>query len=110
MAYIANFVVEAGATFTRTITVTEDDGTLFDLTGYTATLQVRLTASSSSAAITKTPTINVPNATISWTFTAAETATLTASKYVYALELAHTNGTVIRLVQGDLNISPEVVR
>ena len=110
MAFIANLFVEAGATFTREITYTNEDGTLFDLTDYTAELQVRETASSQSAVITKTPSISVPDATISWTFTAAETATLTADKYVWALELTKTDGTVIRLVEGDITVSPEVVR
>ena len=111
MAYIANLYVEAGATFSRTVTYTNDDGTLFDLTGYTAELQVRETVSSASAAITKTPSIDTETAEISWIFTAAETAALTASKYVYALELTKTSdGTVTRLLEGDLTVSPEVVR
>lgn len=110
MAFIANLYIEAGATFTREITYTNDDGTLFDLTDYTAELQVRETASSATATITKTPTISVPDGTISWTFSAAETSTLTADKYVYALELTKTDGTVIRLVEGNLTISPEVVK
>ena len=110
MAFIAHLYVEAGATFTREITYTNEDGTLFDLTDYSAELQVRETASSETATITKVPTISVPDATISWTFTAAETAALTEAKYVYAIELTKTDGTVIRLVEGDLTISPEVVR
>jgi len=110
MAFIAHLYIEAGATFDRQITYTNDDGTLFDLTDYSAELQVRETVSSATATLTKVPTISVPDATISWTFTAAETATLTKDKYVYALELTKTDGTVIRLVEGDLTISPEVVR
>lgn len=109
MAFIANFYVEAGATFSRTITYTNQDGTLFDLTGYTAELQVRVTASSATAILTKVPSIDVEKAEISWTFSAAETATLTAEKYVYALELTK-DGIVTRLLEGDLTVSPEVVR
>lgn len=110
MAFTVNLYVEAGATFTREITYTNEDGSLFDLTDYTAELQVRLTASSATAVITKAPAIDVETAVISWSFSATETSSLTASKYVYALELTHTNGNVIRLVEGDLTISPEVVR
>jgi len=110
MAFTLNLYVEAGATFTREITYTNDDGTLFDLTDYSAELQVRETVTSETATLTKTPTISVPNATITWTFTAAQTAALTADKYVYAIELTKTDGTVIRLVEGDLTVSPEVVR
>jgi hypothetical protein len=110
MAFIAHLYIEAGTTFAREITYTNEDGTLFDLTDYSAELQVRETVDSETATITKTPTISVSEGTISWTFTAAETSTLTKDKYVYALELTNTDGTVIRLVEGDLTISPEVVR
>lgn len=110
MAYIANLYVEAGATFTRSVTYTNADGSLFDLTGYSAELQVRETAASATAAITVEPTIDVETATITWTFTATETSSLTASKYVYAMELTHIDGSVIRFIEGDVTVSPEVVR
>ena len=111
MAYIANLYVEAGATFSRVITYTDDSGNLVDLTDYTAELQVRETVTSEAAAITKVPTLGGTAGTISWTFTAAETAALTASKYVYALELTNTSdSSVTRLVEGDITVSPEVVR
>ena len=110
MAFQVNLYVEAGATFTREITYTNADGSIFDLTDYTAEIQVRETATSETAAITKTPSIDVPTGKVSWTFTAAETSTLTASKYVYAIELTHTDGTVIRFVEGEITVSPEVVR
>lgn len=110
MAFRVNLYVEAGATFSREITYTNPDGSVFDLTGYTAQLQIRLTPSSSTAVISLNPNINVQTGKISWTFSAQGTALLTAPKYVYALELTHTNGTVIRFIEGDVVVSPEVVR
>lgn len=110
MAYIVNFYVEAGASFSRSVTDTNDDGTLFDFTDYTARLQVRQTVASTTAVIDITPTINVETATISWAFTPAQTSLLTAPSYVYAMELTKTDGSVIRLIQGTLTVSPEVVR
>lgn len=110
MAFTVNLYVEAGATFSRQITYTNPDGSVFDLTDYTAELQVRLTATSATAVITKTPSINTTTGVVSFTFTAAETSTLTASKYVWAIELTHTDGTVLRFVEGDITVSPEVVR
>lgn len=109
MAFTVNLYVEAGATFSREITYTNPDGSVFDLTGYTAALQVRETATSSTAKITKTPTIDVSTGKVSWTFTASETSSLTAEKYVYAIELTK-DGTVLRFVEGDITVSPEVVR
>lgn len=110
MAFTVNLYVEAGATFTREVTYTNPDGTVFDLTDYTAELQVRETATSETATITKTPSITVSTGKVSWTFTAAETSTLTNDKYVYAIELTNTDGTVIRFIEGDITVSPEVVR
>ena len=105
-----NLHVEAGATFERSLVYTNDDGSLFDLEGYTAELQVRLTPTSSTAVIELEPEIDVETATISWTFTAAQTALLTASSYVYAIELTREDGYVIRLLEGSVIPSPEVVR
>lgn len=105
-----NLHVEAGATFERSLIYTNDDGSLFDLTGYTAELQVRLTATSATAVITLEPEIDVETATISWTFTAAQTALLTASSYVYAIELTNEDDYVIRLMEGYVIPSAEVVR
>jgi|TARA_R110000772_G_scaffold231896_1_gene343072 hypothetical protein len=111
MAYIANMFAEAGATFSRVITYTDSAGNLVDLTGHTGELQVRATVSSASAILTKVPTLGGALGTVAWTFTAAETATLTAAKYVYAIELTKTaDATVTRLVEGALTVSPEVVR
>lgn len=110
MAYIVNFYVEAGASFARSVTWTKDDGTLQDLSDYTAELQVRETASSPTAIITLEPTIDVEAGTVSWEFTPAQTSSLTASSYVYAVELTNLDGSVVRLIQGSLTISPEVVK
>jgi hypothetical protein len=111
MAYIANLYVEAGATFSRVITYTDDNGNLVDLTGHTAELQVRQTVKSETAILTQIPVLGGAAGTISWAFTPTETSTLTADKYVYALELTKTSDeSVLRLVEGDLTVSPEVVR
>jgi hypothetical protein len=105
-----NLYVEAGATFERSLIYTNDDGTLFDLTGFTGELQIREAVTSSTATLTVIPTINVSTATISWAFTASQTAALTKDSYVYAMELYGPSNLVIRLIEGTLTVSPEVVR
>jgi hypothetical protein len=105
-----NLHVEAGATFERSLVYTNDDGSLFDLEDYTAELQVRLTPTASTALITLEPEIDVETATISWEFTAEQTSSMTASSYVYAIELTRIDGYVIRLMEGFVIPSPEVVR
>ena len=57
------------------------------------------------------PEIDLETATVSLILTAAETSLLTASEYVYGLELIDEEGEpVIRLAGGACFISLEVVR
>jgi hypothetical protein len=105
-----NLYVEAGATFERSLIYTNDDGSLFDLTGFTAELQVRESVTSDSVTLAVTPTIDPETAAISWTFSATQTASLTLARYVYALELYGPDDLVIRLIEGAVTVSPEVVR
>jgi hypothetical protein len=105
-----NLYVEAGATFSRSLIYTNDDGSLFDLEGFTGELQIREAITSDEPALSVVPTIDDETATISWTFTANETSLLTLPQYVYALELYGPNDLVIRLIEGAVTVSPEVVR
>ena len=40
MATKANLVIDQGTTFTTTITITDDDGDVIDLAGYTGAAQI----------------------------------------------------------------------
>lgn len=108
MAIQYNLHVEAGATYTRDIVYTNDDGSLFDLTGYSASMQIRPSVSSSTLTLAVTPTINTTTSTVSFTLTAVQTAALSGS-YVYGIEIAKSP-IVIRLMEGEVIVSPEVVR
>lgn len=110
MADNLTLYIEAGATFDAySFRYLQDDKvTPVNLTGWTAKLQIRETPDS-ALALEITPTINTTQALIEFTITAAQTATLTLSKYVWALELTNAT-TVIRLVEGKVVVSPEVVK
>lgn len=100
--------IDAGATYgPRQFTYTNDDGTAFDFTGYTASMQVR--SVDGLLVLSKTPTINTATGEISFTLSATETSTLTSTRYRWSLELASASAT-IRLLQGRVTVSPEVVR
>jgi len=101
--------IDAGSTFRREFEYTNPDGSEFDLTDYSAALQIRETPTS-PLALSVTPDIDVENATISFTLTAAQTATLTQERYVYAIELTTPDDEVFRFVEGGIRVSPEVVR
>lgn len=108
-AAIEPLYIEAGATWLRQFEYVNDDGTPFDLDGYAALLQIRETPEA-TLALEAVPVIDLPTATLSIEFSAEQTATLTLPAYVYAMELYAPDGTVTRLVQGKVTVSPEVVR
>ena len=110
MAWVNDsFTVDAGATFERGWQVFLDDGvTPYDLTGYTAKLQVRESAST-TLLFEVTPTITISTGTVDSIWSAANTALMTKVLYNYALELTSSTK-VIRLAEGVCNVSLEVVK
>lgn len=101
--------IKAGETVSRQFQYLDNDREPFDLTGYTAQMQIRETADG-PLVLEVTPSINLTTAEVSFEITAAETSTLTQPKYVYAIELHGPDGYVHRLVEGGVRVSPEVVR
>lgn len=103
-----NLDIDAGATFRLVIEYTDKDGVPVDLTGYTAQWQARTSVEADPPAITKTPLVSGSNITLH--LTAAETAAL-AGVLVYAVEVHGPGGEpVVRILDGQITVSPEIVR
>lgn len=125
IAGVYNITIEQGTTFYRLIDVMEpdvldpDEYDPFNLTGYTARMQIRRTVDNADTMISLTsPTVNGngitvmdgANNAISINMTAATTATILTSG-VYDLEIVKTStGAVSRLIQGTITLSLEVTR
>jgi hypothetical protein len=89
---------------------TDSDGVAFPLTGWTARLQVRENPSI-AAIIDIVPSINTATSSVSFSFTPAQTATLTKTNYVWALELTQTSTSkVMTLARGQVEVTPEIVK
>lgn len=117
---------QQGSTFTRLIEIEQPDLTAdptgntfepFDLTGYTARMQVRrtidsanflLNLSTENGSLTINPIEGQTNA-IYIDVSASVTASVSTSG-VYDLEIISSTGTVTRVLQGVFNLSPEVTR
>lgn len=110
MADSVNLNIDAGATFSVEFAYTNEDGSVFDLTGYTAKMQLRDMPTSPTVVLEVTPTLTILTGIIGVTISAAQTATLTNSRYVYAIELYGSGGYTLRPVEGYINVSAEVVR
>ena len=105
-----NFILEQGATFTRTLTVKENNSAM-NLTGYSVASKMRSTHDSSSVVGTFTCTISdAANGKITMQMTNSTTAAIEEGIYVYDLEITASSGTVTRIMQGNVTVNPEVTR
>ena len=105
-----DFTLEQGTTFSREITV-QDSGSAMNLTGYTPRMQMRSTHDSSTIALTFTATVsNASQGKISLTATDTVTSAVEEGIYVYDLEIESSGGTVTRLMEGNVTVTPEVTR
>jgi hypothetical protein len=126
IAGVYNITCEQGSSFLRILEIQQPDLATdptgqtfedFDLTGYTARMQVRRTIDSDSALVTLTtenlgleinPTEDTINM-IKMSMAASVTASITSSG-VYDLEIVDTTGFVSKVVKGVFTLVPEVTR
>lgn len=115
MAVTYNTTIDQGADWFINFTYKQPDGTPVNITGYTAALQVRTSPLAAVAVLTLDTdaglTITGVTGTIAAHATAAQTTIIPNGKYAYDLEItAPGTGVVTRLVQGTIEVSPEVTR
>jgi|TARA_B110000908_G_scaffold49685_1_gene60721 hypothetical protein len=106
-----NLVIDQGSDFAISFTVKED-GSVKNLTGYSARAQMRTSRNATSIAATFTCTIATPtNGTVVMSLANGASSSLTAGTYVYDLEVfTANNASVTRLIQGSVDLTQEVTR
>ena len=117
MAGAYDLAIEQGATFKVIFQWTDANNTPINITGYSARSQVRPTIESATVLVDAT-TVNgklsivapASDGKVQLLISATETATLPSGTAVWDLELIAGDGTVTRLLQGSVTISPEVTR
>lgn len=113
MAGKYNITAEQGSTFTFNFTV-KTNGTAWNLTSYTARMQVRPTIESTSTLLSLTTgsgiTLGGAAGTVSITATAAQMADIQAGRHVYDVELVSAGGVVTRIIEGKFVVKAEVTR
>lgn len=109
MATKANLVIDQGATFSTDLNLTDDNGDVIPLLGYTANSQIRKWYTSTSPAATFTASVDSNVGIITLSLTSEQTANLVAGRYVYDVEI--NNGvTTSRIVEGIVTVTPQVTR
>ena len=110
MAIIANLYIDQGTDYTITVDVTDSAGDILDLTGYTATAQIRKTYTSSSLSATFTTSIAAVAGQVTISLTDTQTSALEAGRYVYDLNIESSGGVKTRVIEGQAVITPGVTR
>ena len=109
MAVKGNLVIDQGSDFTTTITVTDDEGNVVDLTGYTGAAQMRKHYTS-SAQTAFTVSITAVTGEVSLSMNAATSGNVTPGRYVYDCEITSAANVVSRIVEGIVTVTPQVTR
>tara|TARA_B110000285_G_scaffold217947_1_gene266869 strand:- start:46 stop:378 length:333 start_codon:yes stop_codon:yes gene_type:complete len=110
MAIIANLYIDQGTDYTITVDVTDSAGDILDLTGYTATAQIRKTYTSSSLSATFTTSITAAAGQVTISLTDTQTSALEAGRYVYDLNIESAGGVKTRVIEGQAVVTPGVTR
>ena len=108
MATKANLVIDQGATFSVDLDLTDENGDVINLSGYTANSQMRKWYTSTTS-IPFTASINALAGVITLSLNATQTAAITAGRYVYDVEI-NNNDTVSRIIEGIVTVTPNVTR
>lgn len=111
MAAKANIVIDQGANFSTTITVTDDSGSVVDLSGYTAEGQIRKHYTSSTK-VDFTISFVSPRSSgqVTLSLSSANTGAMEAGRYVYDVELTSAANVISRMVEGIATVTPQVTR
>lgn len=110
-AAYSNLLMEQGTTFNTTITLDDIDGVPFNLTGVTAKSQIRKSYYSANTTAEFTTTINTPNTgVILLSLSASVTSNIAAGQYVYDVAIKDTANTVTRVLEGVVNVIPQVTK
>jgi len=110
LAIKANILIDQGADFETSINVTDDNGDIIDLTGYTGSAQMRkyYTSSTSYPFIV---TISAAEGKVTLSMPASNSAVISSGRFVYDCEIVYTSSNVVsRLVEGIATITPQVTR
>ncbi len=110
MAEYVELTIDQGATYNNTINVTDANGAGIDLTGYSVRSEMRKSYYSSTSYSFTLAFINAANGSVSMSMSAANTANLTAGRYVYDVEVEDPLGNVSRIFEGIINVLPNVTR
>ena len=110
MATISNLVIDQGTTFSSIITLTNQDGTAMNLTGYTVASQFRKSYQSSTATSFTASIYDANTGKIRLQLSPGSSTNVKAGRYLYDIELTSGSGEKSRALEGLVIITPEITK
>lgn len=112
MAAYTELIVDQGATFNNVINLADDiTNANVNISGYIVRSQMRRSYYSANATANITCTItNANQGEITMNMNANTTANIKAGRYLFDLETVDTQGTVSRVLEGIITVTPGITR
>ena len=109
--YVSNLTVNTGTTFSQIFTLeSADTNSATDLTGFTATAQMRKHPGSSTATNFTTQIINATGGRIRVGLTTSQTSSLKPGRFMYDVLITDTSGEVTRVLEGSVLVREGVTK
>ena len=109
MATKANLVIDQGTHYSTTISIASMNDEAIDLTGYSASAQMRKHYTSANS-VNFACEIDAAVGDVILSLTPAQTNAMLPGRYVYDVEVTNSAGVVSRIVEGMVTITPGVTR
>lgn len=110
MATKTNLTIDQGSDFSTTVSVTTEAGAVYNLVGHTARGQMRKSFNSSTSHDFTVAVANTSAGQITIELGSNTSSNMTAGRYVYDIEIVSSGGSVTRVLEGIVNLTPEVTR
>ena len=110
MAAYSELNIEQYATFSTTVNVEDSNGDAINLSGYSASSQIRKSYYSSSANNFTATVTGEANGEITLSMTASNTANMSPGRYLYDLVITSPESVKTRVVEGIVNVLPGVTQ
>jgi hypothetical protein len=112
MAAYVELIMDQGTSFRNVINLTDDLSNVpVNIYGYSVSSQMRRSYYSVNATANITCTIsNYANGEITMSMTAANTTLIKAGRYLFDLETVDGSGTVNRVLEGIITVTPQITR
>tara|TARA_R110000787_G_scaffold98472_1_gene202458 strand:+ start:2432 stop:2767 length:336 start_codon:yes stop_codon:yes gene_type:complete len=105
-----NINIDQGSTFELTVTISSG-GSAKNLTGYSARAKLRLKPEAADSTDFTCTVTNASGGVLTMALTPAQTDALTASRYVYDLEIFTTSDAIVnRVIEGTAEVKRGVTR